>query len=909
MSWFSGARTRMQLLFGRRAAESRIDEEVRFHLDMETNRLMREEGLTPNEARRRARATFGGVTQHTETLREGRGLAWLGGMSLDLKLGLRMLVKYPGLTLVGGVAMAFAIWMGAMTFEMVNMIMNPTLPLPGGDRIVQLRNWDVEKNTKEPRALYDFVVWRGALSRVTDIGAWSDQIVNLTGADGDVRPVGIAAISASAFRVASGTPLLGRTLGAADENPGAPPVIVLGYDIWRTRFASDSGVVGRRVQLGDSFATVVGVMREGFKFPVAHDLWRPLQVAGTSTPGEGPALSIFGRLTPGASLADAQAELTVLGQRTSAASPETHKHLRAQVTPYVGSPLEASTSDQMLMFLFNFFAIALLVLLCGNVALLLFARAATRESELIVRSALGASRGRIVAQLIAEALVLGAGAVIVGLGAAGIALNRWAPRFLEINLDTVPFWYQPHLSIMTVLYAIGLTLLGAVIAGALPALKVTRGLGTRLKEGTAGGGGLKFGGVWTAVIVAQVAVTVAFPVVVFYERTELNRIRTFDVGFRSEQYLSLKLDADIGSARSREDTSAQLARLGSRFETLRQRVAAEPGVTGVTFVDHLPRDEHPGAFVELDGSLGTSEPRYVISLAAIDPSYFDVLETPVLAGRAFHAGDVAAGSQVVIVDKGFVDQVMRGANPIGRRVRFARRSRSGEVVTPQPWMEIVGVAKELGMASSVTRERPSGVYQPLSIAREPSIKMVVHVAKGDPLSFARRVRALANEVDARVRLSDFQRLDKVADPMLWIIGMWLRITSVLTGIALLLSLAGIYAVLSFTVARRTREIGVRVALGASRRRIVTAIFRRPLIQVGAGVVAGGVLVGLITVVLSARPDSGSAGLAVAARAFTLGQAGQIAAFAIVMMGVCLLACIVPTRRALGIEPTEALREE
>ena len=909
MSWFSGARTRMQLLFGRRAAESRIDEEVRFHLDMETNRLMREEGLSPNEARRRARATFGGVTQHTETLREGRGLAWLGGMSLDLKLGLRMLVKYPGLTLVGGVAMAFAIWMGAMTFEMVNMFMNPTLPLPGGDRIVQLRNWDVEKNAKEPRALYDFVVWRGALSRVMDIGAWSDQVVNLTGADGDVRPVGIAVISASAFRVASGTPLLGRTLGAGDESPGAPPVIVLGYDIWRTRFASDSGVIGRRVQLGDSFATVVGVMREGFKFPIAHDLWRPLQVAGAGTPGEGPALSIFGRLTPGASLADAQAELTVLGQRTSAASPETHKHLRAQVTPYVGSPLEASTSDQMLMFLFNFFAIALLVLLCGNVALLLFARAATRESELIVRSALGASRGRIVAQLIAEALVLGAGAAIVGLGAAGIALNRWAPRFLEINLDTVPFWYQPHLSMMTVLYAIGLTLLSAVIAGALPALKVTRGLGARLKAGTAGGGGLKFGGVWTAVIVAQVAVTVAFPVVVFYERTELNRVRTFDVGFRSEQYLSLKLDADLPSARSREDTSAQLVRLASRFETLRQRVAAEPGVTGVTFVDHLPRDEHPGAFVELDGSLGSSDTRYLVSLAGIDPSYFDVLETPILAGRAFHAGDVAAGSQVVIVDKGFVDQVMRGANPIGRRVRFSRRPRNGEVVTPQPWMEIVGVAKELGMASSVTRERPSGVYQPLSTAREPAINMIVHVAKGDPLSFARRVRALANEVDARVRLSDFQRLDKVADPMLWIIGMWLRITSVLTGIALLLSLAGIYAVLSFTVARRTREIGVRVALGASRRRVVTAIFRRPLIQVGAGVVAGGVLVGLITVVLSARPDSGSAGLAVAARAFTLGQAGQIAAFAILMMGVCLLACIVPTRRALGIEPTEALREE
>jgi predicted permease len=908
MSWLSGARTRMQLLFRRRAAESRIDEEVAFHLEMETDRLIREERLSPDEARRRARATFGGVTQHTETLKEGRGLAWLGGMSLDLKLGGRMLLKYPGLTLVGGLAMAFAIWMGAMTFEMVNMLMNPTLPLPGGDRIVQLRNWDVEKNDQEPRAFYDFQVWRGALSRVTDIGAWHDEAINLKASDGDIRSTNVAAISASAFRVASGIPLLGRTLVAADESLGAPPVIVLGYDIWRTRFASDSAVIGRRVQLGDSFATVVGVMREGFQFPVAHDLWMPLKSSGTVAPREGPAISIFGRLAPGVSREDAQAELTVLGQRASADFRDTHKHLRAQVIPYAGTPMENHPSERMLVWAFNVFAIALLVLLCGNVALLLFARAATRESELIVRSALGASRSRIVAQLVAEALVLGGVAAAVGLGAAGIALNRWAPQFLKINLDTVPFWYAPHLSIVTVFYAIGLTVLGAVIAGALPALKVTRGLGARLKEGTAGGGGLKFGGVWTAVIVAQVAVTVAFPAVLFFERTEMNRIRTFDVGFRSEQFLSLNLEGDLASARSHADTVAQLVRLGSTFEALRQRVAAEPGVAGVTFVDYLPRDSHPGARIEVDGVRDTSK-THIVSVAGIDPSYFDVLEAPILAGRGFQASDLAAGSRVVIVDQGFVDQVMHGLNPVGRRVRFAKRDRIGEAMAPNPWMQIVGVAKDIGMASAVTRERPSGLYQPMPTSKAPSTNMIVHVANGDPLSWGRGGGAGAPPRGPPGGVSEFQRLDMVADGMLWIIRLWLRITAVVTAIALLLSLAGIYAVLSFTVARRTREIGVRVALGASRQRIVTAIFRRPLIQVSAGVIAGAFLVGMITVVLSAPPDSGFAGLAAAASAFTLGQLGRIIAFACVMMGVCLLACIVPTRRALGIEPTEALRAE
>ena len=908
MSWFSGARTRMQLLFGRRSAESRFREEMQFHIEMETNRLAREQGLSRDEANRRARASFGGVTQHTETLREGRGLAWLGGMSLDMKLGGRMLVKYPGLTLIGGVAMAFAIWIGSMTFEMANMLLYPKLPLPGGDRIVQLRNWDTEKNQADSRALYDLGVWRGGLSMVTDIGAWHDVSMNMTAGDGDVRSVNVAAISASAFRVASATPLLGRTLIASDESPSAPPVIVIGHDTWRTRFASDSSVIGRRVQLGESFATIVGVMREGFKFPVSHDLWVPFQLS-SGAPGAGPGIAIFGRLAPGASREDAQNELTVLSRRTKAANPDTHEHLLAQVIPFTGDGFGGSQSDQVMMFVFNLFAIALLVLMCGNVALLLFARAATRETELIVRSALGASRGRIVAQLIAEALVLGGVAVVVGLGAAGIVLERVMPQYLAVNMDTVPFWYAPHLSFMTVVYAIGLTVLGAVVAGAMPALKITRGLGARLKEGTAGGGGVKFGGVWTAVIVAQVALTVAFPAVVFFGHMEQNRIRTFDVGFKSERYLAVKLDAEVMPAASRADTLAQLTRIGAGFEALRQRVAGEPGVAGVTFVDWLPRDYHPDYYMEVAGASGDPEPRQVVSIARIDPSYFNVLQTPLLAGRAFHSGDLAAGSQVAIVDQGFVDQVMGGRNPIGRRVRFAQRERLGEVIPAGPWMEIVGVAKDLGMASSVTRRRVSGLYRPMPISDAPSATMVVHVAQGDPLAVAPRVRAIANVVDSHLKLSQFQRLDTVADSMLWFLGLWVKVTTVLTAIALMLSLAGIYAVLSFTVSRRTREIGVRVALGASRRLIVTSIFRRPLIQVGGGVITGALLVGLITVVLSAPPDSGSEGFKAALSAFTLGQVGQIMGFAILMMGVCLLACVVPTRRALGVEPTEALRAE
>ncbi len=231
------------------------------------------------------------------------------------------------------------------------------------------------------------------------------------------------------------------------------------------------------------------------------------------------------------------------------------------------------------------------------------------------------------------------------------------------------------------------------------------------------------------------------------------------------------------------------------------------------------------------------------SLAFIDPSYFDVLESPILAGRAFHSGDLAPDARVVIVDQGFVDRMLDGRNAIGQRVRFAAEQKPDGTLSDEarPWYEIVGVVKDLGMMYPTHRRRAAGLYFPADPAMTGPLHLMVHV-KDDPMSLAPRVRELSTAVDATLRLADFQRVDEVTDQIQWVLLLWLRITMVLTAIALLLSLAGIYAVLSFTVARRTREIGVRVALGASRLRVVAAIFRRPLIQVAIGVVVGGALI-------------------------------------------------------------------
>lgn len=908
MRLFHAARARLRLLLAPREAESRMNEEFRFHLDMEADRLVRDEGVAPEEARRRARIAFGFTERYKDELRDGRGLAWLSGFSFDLRLGGRMLVKYPGLTAVGGFAFAFAIWVAASAFEFAGQVLFPRLPLPDADRVVALERWDAAAGRVQPQGLHDLADWRAELGTVAELGAYRLVHRNLVTSDGESMPTEVAEISASAFRVARTRPLLGRALSDADERPDAPAVAVIGHDVWRVRFGADSGVVGRAVRLGRTPTTVVGVMPEGFAFPVAQALWVPLRLSPLDYPrGEGPAITIFGRLAAGVTLEQAQAELTTWGRRAAADFPATHQHLRPRVTPYAQSVALFSGSELVLTRSSYAFFILLVVLIGGNVALLVFARAATREGELVVRNALGASRGRIVAQLLAEALVLGGVAAAVGLGAAGLGV-RLLVRAIETNSgQPLPFWFHAGLSPWTVLYAAGLTLVGAAIAGVLPGLKVTRGLQARLRQATAGAGGLTFGGIWTALIVAQIAVTLGFPVVAYSVALDAAATREMVADFAAAEFLSARIALDREPEQG-ADTSfaAFVTRREATVRELERRLRAEPGVVGVTLAERLPRMDHLPHKIEVDaGGAASEDPRfpggYRTSSTAVAADYFDVLGAPILAGRAFHAGDLAptdgpAGAdgtrtRVVIVNESFVRLVLGGRNPIGRHVRYLWRNGEAGAVSggaePGPWHEIVGVVPDLGM-SKATDPKVAGFYHPLAADAGVPLHVAVHL-RGDPVAFAPRLRAVAAEVDPTLRVDAVARMDTLADAGVAFVTFWVRLLVVVSVVALLLSLAGIYAVMSFTVARRTREIGVRLALGASRRRLVLSLFARPLSQVGLGVVAGGVITAI-------TGDS-------ATPAALAGAVG----YAALMFGVCLLACIVPTRRALRVEPIVAMR--
>jgi predicted permease len=902
-------------------AESELDREIRSHLQLLEDRYVAT-GMNAEEARYAARRAFGGVEQVKERQRDARMFRWLAGWPMDLKLGGRMLVKYPGLTIVGGVAMAFALWVGIVIFQVVGLFVHPTLPLSQGPRLVEIRSMDVATNAQEEKILRDFLEWRQSLRSLTDIGAWRDSSRNLiVSARGEARPVNVAEMSVSGFRVADGMPLMGRVLVEADEQPAAPAVAVIGYDVWRTRLDSDPHVLGRTVQLGTEDVTVVGVMREGFEFPVAHEVWLPLKTSVLGqTPRSGPAITVFALLAPGETMQTAQAEVTTAGRRAAAEFPATHQHLEPRLRPYAMMVAPGDPDDQPIMYSIYFFTAMLLILICGNVGLLLFARAASREADLVVRTALGASRGRICVQMFAEALVLGGVAAIVGVTAADITLQTWGVVFLETNYGRLPFWFDLSLSPAAFAVAILLTVAGAAVAGITPALKITRGMSYRMKQTTAGSGGLQFGGVWTVVIVAQVAVTVMFPAVVYMEQFLLRRVQDFDPGFASEQYLAVHIEQDYtGDGGADAATVEKNARLTATLEELRQRLAAQPGVAGVTFAEDLPTTNHPQKLIEMGydsdlsaGALAKAEPFREATIAAVHPSYFEVLDAPVLAGRGFTAADALPGARVAIVDQGFVDQVLHGRNAVGQQVRFRYRSPSlrpwgpgnpNDPAGPGDWYEVVGVVRELGAGAPTEPGRAAGFYIPATPALFDKIHMMVHVRGGDPMSLAPQLRDVAAAVDPSLRLVNIQRANEANNDVLWVTRLWLRITIVLSSVAIVLSLAGIYAVLSFTVARRTREIGVRVALGASRRRVVLATFRRPFFQVALGIVVGTALIFAGATLIQNTEFPG------AENELTLQGMAMIVGYGIVMLGVCMLACVVPTRRALSIEPTIALRTE
>jgi len=912
MSWIHGARARLHLLFAPRAAERRMDEEISFHVEMETARLMREEHFTPDEARRRALITFGGTTLHKEELREGRGLAWLGGLSLDFRLAVRMLLKHPGLTLVAVVGMAVAVAFGAVTFSAVYTVIDGTLPLDQGDRLISIRSMDTRSLT-EGRAthLHDLATWRETLTSVPQLGAYRLVDRNLITPDERSEPARVAEMTASGFRIARAAPLMGRVFTDEDERPGAPSVVVIGYDLWQNRFAGRPDIVGQRIQLGDTPSTIVAVMPQGFAFPVNNRVWTPLRLDPANYErGHAPIVTVFGRLADGATIDDARQQLATIARRLGAEYPRTHANLRQRVLPYAYAFID-NPEALWTYHLTQLLVTLLLVVIGTNVAILVYARTASRMGEIAIRTALGASRRRVVAQLFAEALAMSSIAAVVGLVVADIVLRNVDAAIGRVAGDQLPYWLRLHLTPGAVVYAAGLAILGAVIVGVLPALKATRKqVRASLAQLSAGSSAMKLGRGWTFLIVAQVSVAVAILPLAVAGTAAWRRMETAEANAVKKQLVSATLFLDAPDAPrsltrvtvTEEDSLRTERENAVRYLDLRTRLVSrlrsEAGATDVVVASNAPGDESAMRMrADVRGAApgdtaGSGE--RVVGATGVDLDYFRVFGIRVLAGRAFQPGDYSAAATPVIVNRSVMRLLFDGQNPLGRRIRVVERFETRPGAAPKErWEEIVGVVSDFPMDSGTPNLK---VYRPLLPTDATPSMLAVRVSGVSPATFQNAMRRAALDVSPMLRLASMKTLeqtleDNSAPTRLVIVGLELVTLS-----TVLLSAAGIYALIAFTLTRRRREIGIRAALGASPPRLLAGVLSRVMLQVGIGIAVG--------IAVAFAID----------QAFKGGWTGRSAIvvlpFVAAAMGaVGLLAAIGPARRALRTQPTEALRSE
>ena len=794
----------------------------------------------------------------------------------DISYGVRSFLKRPGFLVIAVSTLALGIGATTAMFTVVNSVLLRPLQFPGPERIVLLEGVNPRQGiTESNMSVPDIADWQQQSQSFEHIAAFVSGSVFLSLSD-ETERVRATAVSAEFFPLLRTNPIAGRTFQGGDVQPGAEPVVVLSHGLWQRRFGGSTGVLNSQMMLNGRSTTIVGIMPAGFVYPADSEVWVALPLSPATEARDNRFVSVVSRLKPGVTLTQAQVEMDTINQRLAQSYGETNSGWSVRLTEL----RERLVGDVRTSLLILLSAVAFVLLIaCTNVANLLLARAAYRQKEIAVRTALGASRLRVVRQLLTESVLL---SLVSGL--IGLALSIWliklliaispadSPRVDEIGIDLRVFGFT-----------LGVTVLAGLLFGLFPALQTSRpNLNEMLKDSgrrSDGGGRNRVG---SLLIVSEIALSFILLAGAGLLVKSFLRLREIDPGFNADNVLAMRLSLPPGKYKQGEPR-AQI------YKQLIDQIKATPGVQSAAAILSLPLSGdtlNVWRSVIREGRPMTPDEESNAQHHPITPDYFQTLQIPLKAGRTFTDHDTSESPKVVIVNETMARQLWPGENPIGRRFTVWRDEKF-----PREVVGVVGDTKP-----SLDKEAGHQMYIPY--AQDPtwgSLSVVVRTA-GEPTALAGAVREAIRSVDKAVPNYNLKTMNDVVSTSAAPRRVPMLLLSAFAGVAMLLAMLGIYGVTSYYVTQRTHEIGVRMALGAQIVDVLKLVLQRAMFLaiagIGIGVIgAAGVTRYMTTLLFGVKPI----------------DAMTFVGVALALAAVVFVACLVPARRAAKIDPLEALR--
>jgi predicted permease len=876
MSLLNKLRLRLRALFFKSKMEDELQAELQFHLEREIEEnIIR--GMTPEEARSAAIRSFGGVERVKEESREARGVRLLVEVWQDLRYGGRTLVKQPGFTLVVVVTLALGIGANTAIFSVVNALLLRPLPYTEPDRLLQIWQSYQPGFPKLGVSGGDFQIWREQAASFAQMAAYRyvPERLNLTG-EGEPEKLSATYATASLFSMLGVEASNGRTFRPEEDQPGQEPVVLLSHSLWRRRFQADPNLIGKTIKLDDQGYRIVGILPSDFRLPDWADVWLPVGFAGDErTERLYHPFSVIARLKPGVTPTQAQAELETFERRAQQEFPKTSKGWGV-----IAYPLKQEFVGDLKPALLVFFGAVAFVLLIAvaNVVNLLLVRAATRQKEMALRLALGATRGRIIRQLLTESLSL----ALLG-GLAGSLLAMWSVDLLvSSGPANLPQLKTVQVDFSVFVFTFGIIILSGSAAGLLPAWQASRpNLNDALKEGgrssTEGRGRNRLRGL---LVVFETALALVLAVGAGLLIKSFSNLLGVHPGFRIDHLLTM----EVSLPEAKDGNNNQGARL---FERIVERVRALPDVQAAGGANILPVSSEEGnkwRFIVEDQSIKDTGTWPVAEVRYVSLDYFQTIGIPLIKGRLFTESDW--NQPHMIINRSLADRYWPNQDPIGKRVNVSPYA-------PQPnWVTIVGVVgdvKHFGLDATPTLDMYGhGFWTRYLIVR----------ANHDPSPLAAAIQNEIHSVDKTLPVAKIKTMERhIADsvaPRRFSMSLLLLFAAM----GLLLSAVGIYGVISFSVTQRTHEIGVRMALGAQKSDVLKFVIGRGMLLTLTGLAIGLMGAGGLTRLMSSLLFGVSAN-----------DLMTYSAVAVVLGFVSLLACYLPARRATKVDPLIALRCE